>query len=240
MSKIYGFHHICFDKNGRTVFEEQLKTLYESGLYEASEVIFCTFLGSLDNYKLPPKYKIIYLSTNSKAYERPILEYMYEQSTKLPGKYWYIHTKGVSHYGTEKYERVRDWRIFMEYFVITNWRRCVKDLEQYDVAGANYATNPSHYSGNFWWATSNYIKTNKPNFNYNDYYETEMWLCKQKSLVGISYHQSNIIHYENRYPPSNYVNYPQMSIIFSPGISETICDFGQTSHNLDYRKFKNY
>jgi hypothetical protein len=238
MSLIYGFHHICFDKNGKEIFEEQLKTIRDSGLYDASHTIFCSVLGNKNNYTLPSKYKVIFTSKDGKAYERPVLEHMYKHSLTNPGKYWYIHTKGISHFRTKRYEPVRDWRVYMEYYLIKNWKRCVADLDNYDIAGVNYATNPSHYSGNFWWARSSYIKTNNPNFTYKDYYETEMWLCKGKNPIGISYHTSNALHYENRYSPSEYEDYPQMPLIFTPGLSETICNNGLANENLDFNNFE--
>jgi len=230
---IYGFHHICFDKNGKEVFEEQLKSLINSGLYEASKVIYCSVLGSTNGYILPNKYRVIYRSVDSKLYERPILEYMRKQSDILPGKYWYIHTKGIGHYKKNTYKNVNDWRLYMEYFVIKGWRRCVMDLERYDIAGVNYKTYPSsHFSGNFWWARSSYIQTNNTIFNYSqsgytEYLEPEMWLCRGKSPIGISYHNSRIDHYYHPYDPIMYKNYPQIPLIFTPGLSDT--NFGKFS-----------
>jgi hypothetical protein len=52
MTHIYGFHHICFDKNGKDIFEEQLSTLMSSGLYAASTAIYCSVLG-LFHYNKP-------------------------------------------------------------------------------------------------------------------------------------------------------------------------------------------
>ena len=237
---IYGFHHICFDKNGQQVFEEQFKTIKESGLYDASHTIFCSVLGNKNNYALPPKYQIIFEAISGKAYERPILEFMQKSAAQRPGKYWYIHTKGISHYGTWRQESVRDWRIYMEYFLLKEWRRCAKDLDTYDIAGVQYASNPAHFSGNFWWARSTYISTNPTNFNYKDYYETEMWLCRGKpSPIGISYHYSVVNNYDFRYPPEMYEPEAkqQMAIVFAPGISETICENGLHSNGLNFNNF---
>lgn len=236
--KIYGFHHICLEKNGKEVFEEQLTVLRDSGLYESCETIFCSVLGPRGNYELPSKYKIIYESKEGNSYERPVLEFMYEFSLKNEGKYFYIHTKGISHYGTDNYVRAHDWRVFMEYFLLKNWRRCVKDLDQYDVAGVNYKPSPPHFSGNFWWTNSIYVKRNKPQFDYKDYYETEMWVLKGSRVVGISYHDSKINHYESRYLPAKYENEPQVPVVFSPGLSEASSNTGVFSEKLDFHGFE--
>jgi len=222
MTSIYGFHHICFNKNGKDIFEEQLSTLMSSGLYAASTAIYCSVLGPANNYTFPAKYKIIYSSLDSTNYERPILQFMRKHSDTSPGKYWYIHTKGISHYKTSIYKNVNDWRLYMEYFVIKGWRRCVMDLDRYDIAGVNYLTIPSsHYSGNFWWARSSYIQTINIEFNYLDYYEPEMWICKGKSPIGISYNSSHLFHYNKPYGSIIYKNYPQIPLIFTPGLSDT-------------------
>ena len=222
MTSIYGFHHICFNNNGKDIFEEQFNTIVTSGLYDASKIIYCSVLGPANGYIYPAKYNVIYISIDSKLYERPILEFMRKQSDILPGKYWYIHTKGIGHYKSPNYNTISDWRKYMEYFVIKGWRRCVMDLDKYDIAGVNYNTSPSsHFSGNFWWARSSYIKTNNTEFNYKDYIEPEMWLCKGKSPIGISYHNSHVYHYTQSYNSIMYKNYPQIPLIFSPGLSDT-------------------
>jgi hypothetical protein len=235
---IYGFHHICFDKNGKDIFEEQLNTLQQSGLYDATTVIYCTVLGQRNKYILPNKYKIVFEETTSLAFERPLLEYMFKHSTKNVGNYWYIHTKGLSHFGTERYERVRDWRIYMEYFLLKNWKRCYNDLQLYDLAGVNYANYPPHFSGNFWWAKSTYVSRNPTQFQYKDYYETEMWICKANPIC-ISYHKSGVTHYDSFYPKDKYepLETRQLAVSYSPGFSDVMYDMGTHSKHLDYEKF---
>jgi len=215
---IYGFHHICFKNNGQQIFEEQLQKLKDSGLYDASAKIFCSILGQRNNYVLPDKYEIIYENENTDVYERPIINYMYDNSSINEGKYWYIHTKGVRHYQTPSEKPVKDWRNYMEYFIITKWQQCVNDLNNYDVVGVNLQREPKiHYSGNFWWSKSSYIKTNEPEFKNDDattnifnwkYYDAELWVCngKQRPAKFLSYHTSGVQqHYNEEYPPEKYV-----------------------------------
>ena len=215
---IYGFHHICFKNNGQQIFEEQLQKIKDSGLYDRSNKIFCSLLGQRNNYVLPDKYEIIYENEKMDVYERPILRYMYDNSSINEGKYWYIHTKGIRHYQTPNENHVRDWRNYMEYFIITKWQQCVNDLNSYDVVGVSLQREPKiHYSGNFWWSKSSYVKTNEPEFKKDDsinniknskYYDTEMWICngKQRPAKFLSYHNtSGLDLYNNEYPPEKYV-----------------------------------
>ena len=233
---IYGFHHICLEKNGLDVFVDQLQTLKTSGLYDASSTIFCSIVGKQTDIVLPKKYKVVYESRQSNMYERPILQYMQKHASTMHGKYWYIHTKGISHVGTAKEQNVRDWRKYMEYFIVQKWATCVKDLDLYDIAGVNHEKDPFyHFSGNFWWANSSYIETIQTELNYEDYYETEYWLCSGKpSLIGISYHSSKVQHYEHRYTPEKYVNVEQIPVIFSPGLSEPMFANGYESSQLQF------
>jgi hypothetical protein len=61
-----------------------------------------------------------------------------------------------------------DWKHCMAYFNVEKWRDCVKKLEEgYDTTGVCLhenvrKTKRKWYYGNFWWATSDYIKTCMP------------------------------------------------------------------------------
>lgn len=206
MRNIYGFHHVCFLNNGLQIFEEQVERIVNSGLYKQATTIFFTALGPPPaNYTYPDKYQVIYMEQSTFTYERKILEFMYNFAQSNAGDYFYIHTKGVSHHGKHNYSCIEDWRRYMEYFLIDNWAICAKDLETYDVVGVNSRSYPKHYSGNFWWAKSSYVKTTNPNFNYKDYYETENWILRD-CLNFYNYYETNINHYYQNYPAYNYVS----------------------------------
>jgi hypothetical protein len=204
-SKIYGFHHICLLNNGKTIFEEQLETITTSGLYKNTETIFCSILGD-GTITLPPKYVVIYQSVDMSCYERKILEYMQQHSTTNIGMYWYIHTKGVSKYNHINYPNLQDWRVLMEYWLLHKWKECYDKLNDYDVIGINYIVVPSpHFSGNFWWARSDYVKKNPTNFNYIEYLEPEMWICKSNPKLLCTY-DSKLYHnhFTTPYPSTLY------------------------------------
>jgi hypothetical protein len=206
-TQIYGFHHICLLNNGRDIFEEQLKTIQSSGLYDNTTTIFCSILGD-GTINLPSKYVVIYQSADMSCYERKILEYMHQNSRTNIGMYWYIHTKGVSKYNHINYPNLRDWRILMEYWLIRKWKDRYNDLNNNDVVGINYTNAPHpHFSGNFWWARSDYIANNPTDFNYTEYLEPEMWVCKSKPRVLCAY-DSKLYHHHftTPYPSSYYIH----------------------------------
>jgi hypothetical protein len=64
------------------------------------------------------------------------------------------------------------------YWNIYKWKIAVSALKFYDIYGCNGATweRRLHYSGNFWWATRNYIKT-LPDTIDDHYSEAEFWIC---------------------------------------------------------------
>jgi hypothetical protein len=92
----------------------------------------------------------------------------------------YMHTKGVSyeHYIVNK--NVKAWVRYLDLFVIGHWKECIQSLSTHDVAGGCYNDEPKkHFSGNFWWANSDYIKTlpylDKENIKPLE--RGEFWIC---------------------------------------------------------------
>ena len=86
----------------------------------------------------------------------------------------YLHTKGVSslvrNFGQGDvitFKNVYYWRKYLDWGVIESWRECVGGLEQgCHMAGCNFNSDPfAHFSGNFWWARSDYIRLLDDNTN---------------------------------------------------------------------------
>jgi len=80
----------------------------------------------------------------------------------------YFHMKGITATlnnllipgRISKYKNRYDWRQFLNWGVLTEWEKCVKSLNDHDVAGVDYQSIPSrHFKGNFFWAKSQYIRT---------------------------------------------------------------------------------
>ena len=93
--------------------------------------------------------------------------YDHAKSSSSPELICYIHQKGITRtikYNSldmESIKRYYYWRQYLNWGVIKNWKRCVETIEKegIDVAGINFNFKPSpHYSGNFWWASTDHIK----------------------------------------------------------------------------------
>lgn len=187
--KIIGFYHVCMINNYKNVVREQVQALISSGLYEASEEIQVVLAGDpadakeiTDYFAKHPKFKVVEISS-IKAYEFPTIKRVKLRADKQDKEfYYYIHTKGVTypnHLGG-KY-----WRDYMMWYNVNKWEDCVaKLMEGYEMCGCKLVENhrafPMHYSGNFWWARSEYLKRCPPvdGLNHQDRYQAEFWSCK--------------------------------------------------------------
>ena len=202
---------------GKQIFQDQIDSIKQSGLYDKLDYIFVIFLGepqhlSIQDYKI----KIIYYSKHTNEWEFPLLirlKYFSDMIEKKI-KILYIHTKGVFNKPHSK-----EWREYLEYFLIYKHDICLKLLDNYKCVGVNtqyyYDENKyrNHFSGNFWWANSDYIKQ-LPLFNsYKEYtyktrHEAEHWLIgnleKYDYRYFISLHHAKNNFYENHLEPYVY------------------------------------
>jgi beta-1,4-mannosyl-glycoprotein beta-1,4-N-acetylglucosaminyltransferase len=123
----------------------------------------------------------------------------------------YLHTKGI-HYDDNN-QKENDWIDMMLYFLVEKFEFCLEKMNNgIQAVGCNYydeqmkIRNPKHFSGNFWWANSQYISTlpslieKTENVNPND---AEFWLCNNNPFV-YEIHNSKINHYLDVYPSQNY------------------------------------
>ncbi len=167
--------------------------MVESGLYDASEAIYVGCVGD----KLFASHNKIHLS----AFNQNITEYEFLTLKILKEKcdddrpfyavYW--HDKAVS-WPREKDEKAyiggTYWRSSMNYWTLKRWRDNVKELDKgYETCGTQLRPKrgfDEHYSGNFFWATSEYIKTVKliEMLNRKDRHQAEFWLCSNNPIAA--------------------------------------------------------
>lgn len=124
----------------------------------------------------------------------------------------YFHTKGLSRSGYN----MELWRLYMEYYNIDKWRHAVSALNNgWDTYGVNLRDDTEklfggkflHYSGNFWWAKSSYVKRlEKEMLVGSNRWHGEFWIgskgIKEKMF---SAHDTDINHYQTEYKISNFV-----------------------------------
>ena len=218
---IYGFIHTYTVNNWKDILEEQLAKILNSGLYEKVDKIYIGAvgkLGSLYGYGiLSPKVEILYELDKPELEQSITLSFlrMFAKGRRN-AKMFYIHSKGVSHIDSKPQT---DWRKLMEYYTITRHEACLHELKRADVVGTNWhlgegwmgATSKQcggvqvtpHFSGNFWWANSEYLERLPSLFPLVNKYQCEFWIGKNNPCVAELWN-SGIHHHRKTYPKENY------------------------------------
>lgn len=86
------------------------------------------------------------------------LIYKYAHTYSQDTNVLYMHTKGI----TRNSAQTSNWREALQHFCIHQWANCVRELEYHDTVGVTDGNSQAVFSGNFWWARSDYIKTLAP------------------------------------------------------------------------------
>lgn len=180
--KIAIFYHIGQINHWLDIYYEQIDQIVKSGLYDVAEAVYCGISG---NEELPDFHseKILYSTNHDWSMEANTLEKLWHFCKENPDyKILYIHTKGVTRFGTES--TTDAWRHYLNFHNIQRWKEAIKCLEHYDTCGvllkdqAVYGeeylvVDVQYYDGNFWWANSNYIASLDPDYLYDT---TTPWL----------------------------------------------------------------
>lgn len=205
-----GFYHVATIGSWRSVVEEQVGRLRESSLYERMGSLRVCAVGpeagevGWDD----PKIEVVGRYSSLEEYEFPTLRALQRFCCGKEGAVFYFHTKGVSRTDPS----VRDWRRYMEYFVIERWSECLAGLGGHDTMGVNWMRAPwPHFSGNFWWARCKYIASlPAPDScppgeqDGSRRHWCERWVGRGVVHRAGCLHQSNVDHYKVRYPEERY------------------------------------
>jgi hypothetical protein len=187
---IYIFYHLCPESNNNInhliIINDQIHKIIKSGLYIECESIYygCNCKNCdvfLDNY-LKKYTKFIKLENamcpNIKSYENMTINSMLKFTKKQNKEFYglYLHTKGT----TNKSNTQNSWRNFMMYYLIENYKLCIDIMNRgFYTCGVNYIdciSNPKHYSGNFFWFNSNYLRNLSYINNIYNRLNAESWL----------------------------------------------------------------
>ena len=215
---IIGFCHVYAINNWKSIVNEQFTKLKESGLYNRMDRIFVGLIGTDEDIKvfdIYDKADLIYCINKPDLYEALTLSFLHGICKTFKGYVFYIHTKGV----TRKYQCFTDWRRMMEHFIIERYELCISELWACDVVGVNWHLGEGymnahsskaegikvtpHFSGNFWWATTKYIRTLPLLYPLESKYQCEFWIGKNKPLIAELWN-SGIHHHRNRYSSDRY------------------------------------
>jgi hypothetical protein len=203
--KIAVFYHVYQAGNWRDVFNEQFGAIESSGLLDSAEFVHLGINGTeLFNYN---KVKSV-INPNQHMEETETLKSLLDFSQNNSDyKVLYLHTKGVN----KHIKLMDDWRKMMNYFCIERWEECVDLLDSYDAIGCNYFEDTwlghyPHFSGNFWWSTTDYIKTlNHGYLETSRRWDREFWIGTGSGKMHEIYN-SGVDHFQQRYPRSKYEN----------------------------------
>jgi hypothetical protein len=210
--KIYGFFHVACLGEWRSIVNEQLDRLDASGLAAATTHLQGFVLG--DDWE--PRLEeagTFFSHPDLHIYEFPTLALLWEQARSGEAFYaYYLHTKGASRPGVQS---VVDWRLQLEHFTIDRWQEAMQKLDEgYDCVGCDsgsfeqWPQNPFHYSGNFWWTTSSWVRQLPPipDLNWQHPFEAEAWIGWHdpwpKAYTSFFAQRS---HYYDRIAPEEYL-----------------------------------
>ena len=205
------FIHSCnLKEKGTESLDNLLNHINVSGLMDNLDLIIINNIGiDIDSskYELSNKIKLINYSDNPQLWELPTLKLMHyfslQQSDKV--NILYLHTKGITHNnGTPVYENVQDWINYMLYFLVEKHEKCVDLLNRYDTVGLNYLVEPhKHWSGNYWWATSQHISKLDVSM-LKDRHDAEWWCNSRSDTNHHVLHNSGKNHYNESYKKEEY------------------------------------
>jgi hypothetical protein len=143
---------------------------------------------------------LINYSEDTSLYELETLKYVNIFSKNNPNcNILYLHTKGVSY--NYEINNILDWTNMMLYYLL---KVDDEDLERFEVLGCNYSLLPSaHFSGNFWWSTSNHLCLLDINLLHVKH-DAEWWLFSVPCIYSELYN-SGVNHYNTSFPTERYM-----------------------------------
>jgi hypothetical protein len=204
---IFIFWHIYICENrllrGTNIINRQFEKLKNSGLLDRCDTIYIGYVSTLDfpceNIINHPKVKIIVQKDS--GYEGVTTTSLKDfcDNEKKESLIMYIHNRGISR---DEDSPIDDWTFMMEHFIIEKWRSSITMLETKYTCGCELWAHQGrgdhnesiyHYSGNFWWSRSSYIKLLQHPSCVNRFAESEDWVL-QLAEHGIAKENFGILH----------------------------------------------
>lgn len=160
MTSNYIYIHVCCINDWKDVFNYLLFKIKDSGLYDVTKEIRCCVLGEYEPSVFnDPKIHIVKSSPHLNLYEKFTLDQLHDDAQTEDFNLLYLHTKGVSHTEPGYRKNIKDWVNYMCFFNIYQHKRCINLLKNVDCVGVTLHDLPKlHFSGNFWWSKSQYIR----------------------------------------------------------------------------------
>lgn len=223
------FYHVFCNEHAESIVRDQIAKLHFSGVYKRCDKIVCCLLGP--NHGLIASilaesgnkfvlHKAAEAESNPFETSERFTLNVIASIVKSDDKFLYIHSKGVTRASNIK---VRMWREFMEFQLMTRADECLQALDIVDCAGCNYRfwdhtiahssediypreERGRHFSGNMWWCTGRHW-LNLPRLIEADYYGPEMHIGRKPFRVYLL-HETFLDHYYHEVPFSMFVDGP--------------------------------
>lgn len=154
--------------NAFEVVGEQMECLRKSGLIQRANCMVVGINGGNEshpyaNLLLPPSASRIMHGLQSRNENSTLVAVEKFCAENRGWNVLYFHSKGATHSpGSEAFEHRKRWRLCGMKHLITNWKRCVGDLNAFESVGCHWYTDQykrSYWAGNFWWARSEFLCT---------------------------------------------------------------------------------
>lgn len=236
------FYHMYIPPDSRGlrwhwIFDAQMQLIKQSGLHEIADVNMCVsmpmwwetdeygggFFPEEGGYNIPFCAKVVNYATTrypfvrvlevqdisqKNLYEGLTLDYLHDFCKKTDAFVLYNHSKGMT--GTSV--NVWNWREVLDHFTVTEWRRCVRELQNNDLVAIRdrltKEADDTITSGNVWWARSDYIRDLPTPTDIHSYapksvtltserHAYELWIMKNKPRTHFMV-DTGVNHYLDR------------------------------------------
>lgn len=178
---LYHAYHIYADGDWQRPWKEH-KLALAHGLKESLSEFGVGIVGTPKNRirvrQLVEEYGARVVAESDTGWEQLTLEWVASISRTHDGYVLYSHTKGSAFPSDVSVK----WRRLMTYDAVVGWRDCVARLDEgFETVGTTWhEPSPEHgtrpyWAGNFWWATTAFIKELPP-IGYAHRYDAEGWI----------------------------------------------------------------
>jgi hypothetical protein len=200
---IYGVYFICCLNNYLEVIEQQMLSLKKGLLNKTKKVIIFITNYDVNDVKLNELLlnfnendNFILVTSPDNLYEKFAINNYKKYINDDEYYVYYFHTKGVT--------QINNWygrsiRKILNIFTLEKYNINIKLLLLYDAVGCSLSLYPKkHFSGNFWWSKSNYVKYLKSINDTQGYLAPEMYILSNDNCNPISLaNDTNDIFIEN-------------------------------------------
>jgi len=188
--QVYVFYHLACMGNWQEVYTEQMKLLQQNGF----KGVNITILGKDEEAEtaittgegIGLEMNVIFHDVKLTHFETPAFIAIEAYAKEHKGYVLYLHSKGVSN--PDDIAKTK-WRRLMMRELVERWESCMLQLPNYDAIGVNWRDMPpvSHFCGNFWYASTNYLRKLADFKYYYDHPRYQIWDGIESKRLGCEF-----------------------------------------------------